>query len=474
MWRDIFTSCSSLWTEFDCENADKTRVYLDRSKSSPIGLWIWRNGDLSPDDPFFQVIPYAIHRLKSLVIHGSPEDLTEAAAQLSHPAPLLESLTVKSGSEHNPQWSQRIPTILFNGDLSSLRKLRLEWIRTELPWRNMINLTSFTLRRMTYGDLSVCNILDFFESAPNLCNIELYSITPTSGVQKGRLVLLGHLKRMVIEGGPPSLLLDYLLIPAGAELTSTGGDLFGTDFEDLLPESFDNLGNLSDFTEIRLYVYGTLPRLQFSGPNGKLCLVPATLLFDTTIPALSSLAEFDTSKTERLEIVGGRSKFEDYLYQALLPMENLRVLTLSRCEDISSFAQALRPRMGSSEVMVCPKLEELVLVPSTEGEVFNIGDVVDVVTARASRGAKLRTVRMVGRWGLDERDVSGLKKHILSVEFSPGVRAEGDDGYYGDSGDESDDDSGDKSDDDSSGGSNDGGESGDCGDEDGDDNNEED
>ncbi|KAF9645561.1 hypothetical protein BDM02DRAFT_3079455, partial [Thelephora ganbajun] len=35
-WREIFTSRSSLWTDFHCMDAEKTRVYLERSKSSPI------------------------------------------------------------------------------------------------------------------------------------------------------------------------------------------------------------------------------------------------------------------------------------------------------------------------------------------------------------------------------------------------------------------------------------------------------
>ncbi|KAF9643191.1 hypothetical protein BDM02DRAFT_3104714, partial [Thelephora ganbajun] len=32
-WREIFTSHSSLWTDFDCMDSNKTRVYLERSKA---------------------------------------------------------------------------------------------------------------------------------------------------------------------------------------------------------------------------------------------------------------------------------------------------------------------------------------------------------------------------------------------------------------------------------------------------------
>ena len=34
-WREVFVSQTSLWTRFDCLNGEKTRTYLERSKSSP-------------------------------------------------------------------------------------------------------------------------------------------------------------------------------------------------------------------------------------------------------------------------------------------------------------------------------------------------------------------------------------------------------------------------------------------------------
>lgn len=35
-WRDVFVSCPSLWTYLCCRDLDKTRVYLERSRSSPV------------------------------------------------------------------------------------------------------------------------------------------------------------------------------------------------------------------------------------------------------------------------------------------------------------------------------------------------------------------------------------------------------------------------------------------------------
>ena len=59
-WREIFISCPSLWADFDCKDADKTRVYLECSRSSPINMSLDREDDLYLPDPFLQVIPRAI------------------------------------------------------------------------------------------------------------------------------------------------------------------------------------------------------------------------------------------------------------------------------------------------------------------------------------------------------------------------------------------------------------------------------
>jgi len=56
---------------------DKTRVYLERSKSSLIDLRIDREYDLSPHDPLFQIIPLATGRLRSLRVEGSPDSLPD-------------------------------------------------------------------------------------------------------------------------------------------------------------------------------------------------------------------------------------------------------------------------------------------------------------------------------------------------------------------------------------------------------------
>ena len=88
-WREVFISQSSLWSTFRCKNMDKTLVYLERSKSSPIDLVLYGNVDMSPHNPFFRAMPHAIGRLRTLCIEG-PGNLSDIMDHLSRPAPLLE------------------------------------------------------------------------------------------------------------------------------------------------------------------------------------------------------------------------------------------------------------------------------------------------------------------------------------------------------------------------------------------------
>jgi len=414
-WREVFVSRSSLWTNFDCSDEEKTRVYFERSKSSPINLSLdlLASDGILPGNPFFQIIPHATGRLKSLFVKGQSKDVEVVTSHLSHPAPLLEHLSIRT----KPPFAHRnpvLPSALFNGDLSSLRVLRLESVHTELPWRNMVNLTSFTLS-YTLEEISVGQLLDFFENAPHLEAIELYFAIPTSGVQDRRVVSLECLKRMYIKNdGSPSVLLDHLLIPVGAKL-EIEARLLSSLIGEHLPRCLDNLKNFSDFTAIRLHRTG----MEFSGPNGQVKITLRASRDGSTDLTLGSLAEFDTSKTERLEIEDGALPSKEPLYQALLPMKDLRTFTLSGSISPDILIRALQPSTSSSEVMVCPKLEEFVIVlyPVYFGlESSEITSTIEMAVARASRGGKLKTVRIFHRRGTANLDVSELRKHVWNVE----------------------------------------------------------
>jgi hypothetical protein len=227
----------------------------------------------------------------------------------------------------------------------------------------------------------------------------------------------------ILWGGPSSLLLGQLLIPVGAKLTIRVLS-FDRIIEDHLPRSLDNLRNLSNFT--KMYVSGFHLRMRFSGPNGELYAAASGINITLAPLVLESLARFDTSRTEQLEIdrVDPPSS-RDHPYRTLLPMKNLHTLTLSRCQNLHAFIDALCPNMSSSGV-ICPKLEELVF--RTGREEFNIGSVIAMAAERASRGAKLRIVRILDERGkVDPGDVLELGKHVVQVEYGPEVDVVNDD-----------------------------------------------
>ena len=281
----------------------------------------------------------------------------------------------------------------------------------------MVNLTSFGLAHTPPGAISVGQLLDFFESAPHLREVTLTFATPTAGAQNGRLVSMACLKNMYIDGyNPSSVLLEHLLIPVGAEL-ETRVNLLDSLIGEHLPRSLDNLKNLSNFNAIELYLGEHYPRIEFNGPNGQVTTLLRASEVHRTDLVLGSLTGLDTSKIERLEINRGEGLWSP-LYQALLSMKNLRSLTLFMCTCSDNFARALNPCIDSSEVVVCPELEELVIVIQVQGHIFRIKDIVEMAAARALRGKKLRTIKIFDGRVMASMDVSALKKHVWEVEYS--------------------------------------------------------
>jgi hypothetical protein len=422
-WREVFISRSSLWTDLDCNDMDQARVYLERSKPLPVKLLLDTSDVPFPHHPLFEIIPHAIGRLGTLTIEAVQGDLQDITARLTHPAPLLEQLSINGYFSWSPHSPVLAPT-LFNGDLSSLRKLCLEYVCTELPWRDMVNLTSFTLTYVSPDEIPIRKLLDFFESAPRLREVDLCSPAPTSGVQNDRLVPLACLERMVItDHGFVSLLLNHLLIPVGTHLTIDVDPVPSLPSKDNPPRFLGNLRNFLDFTTIHLSGdWG--PHMEFSGPNGQVRMIPRSPRLDKTCLVFEHLDQFDMSEVEQLTIYRGFSPSSDPPYQALLPMKRLRTLTLRECARPHTFVHALHPNTDPSGRVICPKLEELVVL---DGMALDMKNVIGVAAARASEGMKLKSVRIFGQDKFVRTDVLELKKHVFHVECGPEVDEANDD-----------------------------------------------
>jgi len=105
----------------------------------------------------------------------------------------------------------------------------------------------------------------------------------------------------------PSLLLDHLLVPVSAELTQL--DSFERLAEDHLPTSLDNPRNTSDNSNIRAHF--KVGRYYTHGTSWTEREILYSLQVDTACVGPEFLAQLDTSKIERLEVVSGDHPSKD-------------------------------------------------------------------------------------------------------------------------------------------------------------------
>ena len=139
-WRNMFVSRPSLRTRLCFTNVNKISTYIQRSRSSPLIIFLGNNGgNTYSTDAIFLVAPH-VRRLKSLVI--CMDVLPDAIMHFRRHPPLLEELDISITGSHAPV----LDGALFKGDLSSLRELSLDGVITRLPWNNLANLTTLRLK----------------------------------------------------------------------------------------------------------------------------------------------------------------------------------------------------------------------------------------------------------------------------------------------------------------------------------------
>ena len=429
-WREMITSCPSLWTRLDCTSVKKTKLYIERSKSSPLEICLQ-----SPcyREQAFALAVKQIGRLGTLSISGSPtEALPFLVKHFSRPVPLLNTLNITLTHHQAPI----PPSKLFDGDLSSLRKLSLTGVTMPLPWRGLSNLTTFSLCHVPVDMIFLTQLLDFFGSVPRLRHIQLHNSIPNfSNARPARVVSLPRLKTISVIAQPPhSILLNHLSIPVGAllrlEFTFRSGESMIPSYS---PKSLENLRNLSHITATNLYFGPEGKFVRFNGPSGGL------YIFGNRIHGVgqpndgitqflwSLLDQFDISRSQRLAIAlcdyqpSDPTQIETWsLYKTLHSMEDLRTLTLAQCTS-GPFILTLNPKKNSSKTVLCPKLEQLTLYVTRPGQ-YRINKLLSMAKDRASRGAKLSVISIIGLGNIfvSAEEMSQLREHVSRVECKSG------------------------------------------------------
>lgn len=125
-------------------------------------------------------------------------------------------------------------------------------------------------------------------------------------------------------------------------------------------------------------------------------------------------------------------------------MNNLRVLALVHCLNLS-FISALNPNRNASNMVVCPKLEELALCFGELLEEPFIDDLLEMAKERASRGARLATIAIIcPQEFIPSEKVFSLRRYVSQVEYTLDVGLFGQDTFPSsevDGADETDDES---------------------------------
>lgn len=376
-----------------------------------------------PREAFYLVTPH-ISRVGSITVSGGNAVFQTLKTHFSCPVPHLRNLDINLTSTSLPV----LNCALFNGDLSSLCKLRLSGVNPHLPWKNLPNLTSFTLERIPRGMVSVVQLLDFFTNTTFLSEIKLDLTPSSSDAPPGRVVLLPYLKSLIVLMGqePSSIFLNHLTIPLGASL-HLGFELPRTEslLKMLLPGSSDNLQNISCITSAYFNFSAGGVSIQLNGPSGKFYLRggnrnPSARVPPTLYHIFSQCVDyFALSKTKKLGITMYR--YEPFVFNSpsrfiLGAMEDLRILFLDWCDNLP-FALALNPDENPSEPVLCPKLESLVLYIK-EKRRSCIRELVTMAGKRASKGVRLKSITLVSRRGLSlEEELCELEKYVERVKY---------------------------------------------------------
>lgn len=419
-WRVLFTSRPSLWTRLDCANVDKTRTYIERSRSSPLEVYLGDFYDCQ-EEAVLLVAPHA-HRLKTLVVY---EDQTEALSfrpeHFSAPAPGLKILVIHLTRDEAPS----LPDKLFDGDLSSLRDLTLVGVVTPLPWRGMSNLTTFDLSYTPENGILLTQLLDFFESAPRLSHVYLHNSIPGfSNAPTQRVLSMAHLESLTIIAQPVhSILLNHLSIPAGAAVFSEFSCSDARFPIQSYLSSLDNLRNLSHIAAVNLRIGPEYRAIRLSGPSGELHVRGMSENGGTsqgTKRFLRSLDLFNFSRCQWLAVTLTAYELASSIaasYQLLDTMKAVRILTLSQCTNLP-FISALDPDKCPDQTVLCPELEEIVLYINDPKEV-HINQLLKMAKMRASRRAKLSAVTITVVNGVTTRpeEVFQLREHVSRVEY---------------------------------------------------------
>ena len=424
-WRELLIARRWLWVYLDCKNIAKTRAFIRRAKKSFLKISLCSDWDAA----YLQkVLPLVIPKIKtccqSISIVGSRDIIgfRNLLQDLSKNTVFLKELKIDLTC--NPA-APLLDNMLLNARFRLLHTLRLGGVVTDLPWTKLEYLTTFDLRFAPNNIITMTQLLNFFTNTPRLRTITLHSLPSSSNAPRRRIVSLSNLREFTIIADPKhSILLNHLSIPAGASLTLKFQFVDNeSQFCEYLPRTLGQLENITSITAVNIRFDGEEISLRLHGKCGELymfyhrkdqsvvrdrevarCLVPFNLL------------EIRTLTITKHEIPTPTEPAHSDPFRLLARTISLRTLTLTQCNNLP-FILALDPDQNSSEQLLCPNLEKLVLYVR-EQDSFNITELISMAKGRALKGARLRVMMIVslGEF-VSGKEVFKLKAYVTHVEY---------------------------------------------------------
>lgn len=236
-WREIITSCPTLWALIRLQPPKIASIFLERSGDLPLNIYTLYD---------FCCEPAYLSRTKTLRLRESGIDgLSEIFSRLTVPSPVISEVIIEvTGSAYG--YCPDLPPLF--GDVSTIRSLSLDGLSFDTKFLHFTSLTSLNL------DIPGVLLPPFYHLLTANPTLESISISAWGAIPAeevdGPVIALNNLVTLRCRDASKHL-LSRLSLPRGTsiQIEDTGPPL---DLSHSLPASIANIQSLARIDYLRL------------------------------------------------------------------------------------------------------------------------------------------------------------------------------------------------------------------------------
>ncbi|KAI0726451.1 hypothetical protein C8Q72DRAFT_783725 [Fomitopsis betulina] len=451
-WRVVALSCPSLWSKIKMTTQRPwMSELLERSKRAPLYVTITVPSLLSHVHPSYsslEVILGHLERTRSLFI-TNPADLRGRVHLLARPAPLLESLILRSQVDSAYISHDIRECILCRPENSHLRHLELH--NTPLLWDNVVlpNLTRLTICHKSLQLRTVAPVQALVGALANMGHLEELVVDDALGdphsyspETKVSLPRLKHLRAVGYTRGCIALLncLEVQSLSRLAIITDKNVEPSSTELLNAIAAKISSLGDflclsltcvrLGWATQLFLDAYSRLdPSLSqptpLHGPELSLSICHTEV--DALLSDICNIIPIHY--IHRLN-VSARSLLPSTWMRLFQCTRKVTELAISACASDETFPAALLYRTPGKKGdfhYILPQLRALTLTrcyfhPYVHDPPLLVGGsltshLLDCFTERYEYGAEIEVLRLMQAINIPEAEVNWLKQTVRVVEW---------------------------------------------------------